>query len=120
MVALSDLFKQHKLTPDTGRASDARTRLLKQADSMLKKLAKMQNDSELETDNTTQNWWASKRTGTQRRVTMRYGGKVVENSGTMVDDNIAAVRARIELYKKMIADSTAETWAGEEARRQKK
>ena len=56
----------------------------------------------------------------RRRVTVRYGGKVVQKLGVYANNTLADVRAKVELFKNLIEESNDETWDDEEARRQKK
>ena len=58
--------------------------------------------------------------GTQRRVSMRYGGLVVQGSASMTDDTISAVKQRIKQYRTIVEESVEDTWASEEERRRKK
>lgn len=119
MTSLSELFKKHGISTAEGRAYDAKSRLITQADTMLRKLDAMKDNSELESATSSQNWWSNKRMGTQRRVSMRYGGLVVQGSASMTDDTISAVKQRIQQYRTIIEESTEDTWTEEEQRRKK-
>ena len=119
MTSLQELFQKHGISTAEGRAYDAKSRLITQADAMLRKLAAMTDDSELESTTSSQNWWSNKRMGTQRRVSMRYGGLVVQGSASMTDDTVSAVKQRIQQYRTIIEESVEDTWKEEEQRRKK-
>lgn len=67
-----------------------------------------------------QYWWAPQSVSGQRRVSMRYGGKIVENTSVYVDNSLKAITDHITVLRKIIEESDDATWASEEARRQKK
>lgn len=119
MPSLQDLMKKHNIKPEDSPASGPRAKLLYQADRMLTELDKYKTEQELDGPNT-QYWWAPKSVNGKRRVSARYGGKVVEDLAVYADNTLADVRAKVELFKKLIEDSDDETWADEEVRRKKK
>lgn len=86
---------------------------------MLAQLSKYKAEDELDGDST-QFWWSPQSVDGKRRVVMRYGGKIVENTGVYVDNTLPAVKAIVEAFKNVITDSDDATWAEEEKRRQKK
>ena len=51
---------------------------------------------------------------------MRYGGKVVDNTAAYVDNTLKAVTEHVEVLKKIIEESDDATWAAEEEKRSKK
>jgi hypothetical protein len=69
--------------------------VLAQADAMLTKLSRMTTPDEMNSSSSNQNWWAIKPAGDYRKVTIRYGGRVVEGSTETVEDNLEAVRKAI-------------------------
>lgn len=119
MPTLQELFKKYNLTPNAMPASGPRSKLLYQADRMLKELASYTDVSQLDGE-TTKYWWAPQAVNSHRRVAMRYGGQVEDGTAFYVENNIAAVKKLIEELHKVITDSTDATWAEEEARRAKK
>lgn len=119
MPTIEELLKKHNIKPEGSPASGPRAKLLAQADRMLKHLSNYKTEQELDGPNT-QYWWAPKSVNGKRRVSVRYGGKVVEKLGLYADNTLADVRAKVELFKNLIEESNDETWADEEARRQKK
>lgn len=119
MPTLEELFKKHNITLSASPQSTTRSKLLVQADRMLRTLEDYKSSSDLD-GSTTKYWWAPQSNGGQRRVAMRYGGKIVENTSSYVDDSIAAVTAHIKTLRTIIEESDNDTWAAEEARRAKK
>lgn len=119
MPTLQELLKKHNIKVEDNPSSGPRAKLLAQADRMLSELAKYKTEQELDGD-TTQYWWAPQSVSGKRRVSMRYGGKVVEGAAVYADNTLDAVKKAIEDFKTVIVDSDDETWADEEARRKKK
>ena len=116
---LDELLKKYNIEPATTQTSGPRAKLLGQADRMLTELAKYKAEDELDGD-TTRFWWAPQSVNGKRRVTVRYGGKVVEGLSVLADNTLPSVREKIETFRKLIEDSTDDTWAAEEERRKKK
>jgi|TARA_R110002012_G_scaffold321177_1_gene547909 hypothetical protein len=119
MPTIEELLKKHNITPEGNPASGPRAKLLAQADRMLNQLSKYKTEQELDGPNT-QYWWSPQSVNGKRRVSVRYGGKVVQKLGMYADNTLADVRAKVELFKKLIEESDDETWADEEERRKKK
>lgn len=119
MPTLQELLKKHNINVEDNPSSGPRAKLLTQADRMLTELAKYKTEQELDGEST-QYWWAPQSVNGKRRVTMRYGGKVVEGAAVYTDNTIEGVKAAVEAFKAVIADSDDATWADEEARRKKK
>lgn len=119
MPTLQELLKKHDIKVEDNPSSGPRAKLLNQADRMLLELAKYKTEQDLDSDST-QFWWAPQSVNGKRRVTMRYGGKVIEGVAVYADNTLEAVKAAIEGFKAVISDSDDATWADEEARRKKK
>ena len=119
MPTLEELKKKYNIESSTGPQSGPRAKLLAQADRMLAELAKYKAEDELD-GTTTQYWWAPQAVNGKRRISMRYGGKVVDNTAAYVDNTLKAVTEHIETLKKIIEESDDATWAEEEAKRSKK
>ena len=119
MPTLEELFSKYNITPSAGPTSGPRTKLLAQADRMLKELKGYTSESDMN-GTSSQYWWAPQSVSGQRRVSMRYGSKIVENTSVYVDNTIKAVTDHITMLHKIIEESDDATWASEEARRQKK
>jgi hypothetical protein len=119
MPTLEELKKKFNIAAADSATKGPRARLLVQADRMLTELSKYKTEQELDGPNT-QFWWAPQAVNGQRKISVRYGGKVVEDLGLYVNNTLADVRAAVETFKKLIEDSDDATWAHEEARRKKK
>lgn len=119
MPSLEELLKKHEIKPEESPASGPRAKLLAQADRMLNQLSKYKTEQELDGPNT-QYWWAPKSVNGKRRVSARYGSKVVEGLGVYADNTLDSVRATVTKFKAVIEDSDDATWAHEEERRKKK
>ncbi|MTJ04769.1 MAG: hypothetical protein FH759_08780 [Sediminimonas qiaohouensis] len=115
---LEELLREFKIEPATTPTSGPRAKLLRQADRMLDELDKYKTEEELDGD-TTRFWWAPQSVNGKRRVSVRYGGKVVKGLATNADNTLPAVREVVETFKKLIEKSTDDTWAAEEERRKK-
>mgnify|MGYP001000330602 CR=1 FL=1 len=115
---LEELIKEFGIEPVSTQTSGPRARLLAQADRMLAELDKYKGEDELDGD-TTRFWWAPKSVYGKRRISVRYGGKVVPGLSTTVDNTLPSVRASIETFRQLIEKSTDDTWAAEEERRKK-
>lgn len=100
--------------------SGPRARLLQQADAMLAKLKAMKTAAELDSETTTQNWWSPKANQDERRIVMRYGGMIVDDTSTYVANTLDAITKTITEYKAAIGETTDADWADEEQRRKKK
>jgi hypothetical protein len=116
---LEELMKKYNIEPATVQTSGPRAKLLAQADRMLDTLAKYKAEDELDGDTTTY-WWSPQSVYGKRRISARYGGKVVLGLSVLADNTLPSVRENIETIRKLIDDSTDETWAAEEERRKKK
>lgn len=99
MPSLQDLMKKHNITPEDSPASGPRAKLLYQADRMLAELDKYKTEQELDGPNT-QYWWAPKSVNGKRRVSARYGGKVVEGLAKYADNTLDSVRATVTSSKR--------------------
>jgi hypothetical protein len=119
MPSLEELKKKYNIETSAGPQSGPKAKLLTQADRMLAELAKYKTEQELD-GTTTQYWWAPQSVNGQRRISMRYGGKVVEDMAIYADNTLAAVKQAIETFRSLIQDSDDSTWAHEEERRKKK
>ncbi|MGY8863320.1 MAG: hypothetical protein ACKVJ2_11900 [Pseudomonadales bacterium] len=119
MPTLDELFNKYSITPSAGPTSGPRTKLLAQADRMLKELKESTSENDMD-GTSSQYWWAPQSVSGQRRVSMRYGGKIVENTSVYVDNSLKAITDHITVLRKIIEESDDATWASEEARRQKK
>lgn len=119
MPTLQELFKKYNLVPNGSPNSGPRARLLAQVDRMLKEISSYKEAAEMNGD-TTKYWWAPQPVNGQRRVAMRYGGQVVQETAFYVDDSLPAVKALLQEFKQIITDSDDATWAAEEERRAKK
>ena len=115
---LEELMKEFGIKPATTQTSGPREKLLAQADRMLSELDKYKAEDELDSE-TTRFWWAPQSVNGKRRVSARYGGKVVKDLATNADNTLASVRETVEQFKKLIEKSTDDTWAAEEERRKK-
>lgn len=115
---LDELMKEFGIEPATAQTAGPRSKLLGQADRMLTELDKYKAEDELDGE-TTRFWWAPQSVNGKRRVSARYGGKVVQGFSTTVDNTLPAVRSAVEAFKKVIEKSTDETWDDEEERRKK-
>ena len=119
MPTLEELKKKYNIESSTGPQSGPRAKLLAQADRMLAELAKYKAEDELD-GTTPQYWWAPQAVNGKRRISMRYGGKVVEDMAIYADNTLAGVKAALDTFKQLIEDSDDATWAHEEERRKKK
>jgi len=116
---LEELMQKYNIEPAATQTSGPRAKLLAQADRMLDTLAKYKAEDELDGE-TTSYWWAPQSVNGKRRVSARYGGKVVQGLSVLADNTLPSVREKIETFRKLIEDSTDDTWAAEEERRKKK
>lgn len=119
MPTLDELLKKYNIDASANPQSGPRAKLLTQANRMLEQLSKYKTEQELDGE-TTQYWWAPQSVDGKRRVSARYGGKVVEGMATYADNTVESVRSTIETFKKLVEDSDDATWAHEEERRRKK
>lgn len=119
MPTLEELLKKYNIDAGAGPQSGPKGKLLAQADKMLRVLKDYKSADELDGD-ATKYWWSPKSIDGRRRVTARYSGMVVEGFACYVDNTVEAVRAQIEIFRKLIEDSDDNTWAHEEERRSKK
>lgn len=119
MPTLEELKKKYNIQSGNGPANGPRAKLLAQVNRMLNELAKYKTEAELDGTNT-QYWWAPQSVNGQRRISMRYGGKVVEDMAIYAENTLPSVQAALETYKQLIEDSDDATWAHEEERRKKK
>lgn len=119
MPTLQELLAKHNYHSEHNPTNGPRAKLLGQANRMLKLLAGYKTEQELD-GQTTQYWWAPQSVNGNRRIVMRYGGKVVEGTATYAANTLQDVSKAVEVLKAVIMDSDDETWADEEARRKKK
>jgi DNA polymerase II small subunit/DNA polymerase delta subunit B len=119
MPTLQELFDKYNIDTAATPQSGARSKLMIQANRMLNELKSYKTEQELD-GTSSQYWWAPQSVEGQRRISMRYGGKVVPNTAAYVDNTLKAVTDHIETLKKIIEESNEATWADEEERRAKK
>lgn len=119
MPTLEELLKKYNIDSAAAQQVGPRARLLTQADRMLARLDSYKTEAELDGE-ATQYWWAPQSVNGRRRVSVRYGGKVVEGLTVYVDNTLDAVRGAVETFRNLIVDSDDATWAHEEERRRKK
>ena len=119
MPTLDELLKKYNIDATVNPQSGPRAKLLAQANRMLSQLDKYKTEQELDGE-TTQYWWAPQSVDGKRRVSARYGAKVVEGMATYADNSLESVRSTIQTFHKLIEDSDDATWAHEEERRKKK
>ena len=101
MPTLDELFNKYSITPSAGPTSGPRTKLLAQADRMLKELKESTSENDMD-GTSSQYWWAPQSVSGQRRVSMRYGGKIVENTSVYVDNSLKAITDHITVLRKII------------------
>jgi hypothetical protein len=116
---LQGLMREQGLEPQSSPSASLRSKLLSQADRMLKELEKYKTEAELD-DNGTKFWWAPQSVNGQRRIVMRFSGKTIDGTATYVANTLDAVKSGIAKMRKVIEMSTDAQWAEEEARRRKK
>lgn len=116
---LHNLMRDEGLEPQSSANTSLRSKLLGQADRMLKELTTYKTEQELD-GNSSKFWWAPQSVNGQRRVVMRAGNKTVEGSGVYADNTLTDVRTTIEKMRKVIERSKDSQWAEEEERRRKK
>jgi hypothetical protein len=110
-------LKAEGLKLEGAKSSGPKSKVLAQADSMLTKLSKMKSPDDMNSISSNQNWWAIKPFGDYRKVTMRYGGRVVEGATETVEDSLEAVREAIRAMRRAIEKTTDADWADEEKKR---
>jgi hypothetical protein len=116
---LQDLMREEGLDPQDSPNTSLRSKLLGQADRMLKELGKYKSEAELD-GNGSKYWWSAQSVEGQRRLVMRINGKTVSGSPTYVDNTLDAVKAGITKLRKAVERSKDEQWAEEEARLKRK
>lgn len=119
MASLEELMAKHGVEVTAQPNSSVRGKLLHQVNRMLSELSKYKTEEELN-GASVKYWWSNKSNNGQRLVAMRYDNKVVANTSGYVDNTLSAVQERLEVFKKIIEDSTEDTWADETERRKKK
>jgi hypothetical protein len=119
MSRILELLRAEGLKLDGAKSTGPRSRVLAQADAMLIKLSRMTTHDEMNSSSSNQNWWAIKPVGDYRKVTMRYGGRVVEGSTETVEDNLDAVRETVRAMRRAVEKTTDADWTYEENRRKK-
>lgn len=119
MPTLAELMSKHNVTPMQSPSAGPRSKLLVQAERMLSTIDTYKDVSELNGE-TTQYWWAPQSVDGKRRISARYGGKVVDGFITYADNSLPSVKAALQSFHAIIKESTDETWAEEEERRRKK
>jgi hypothetical protein len=117
MAGFSELMAKRGMTPVSSSSSGPRQKALSQANSMLSKISKYTEPSQMNSETSNQNWWATAPRHGRRRVTVRYDNKVVPDLVTEVDDTLIAVRAAIEDFKSIIEEVDDQAWSAEEKRR---
>jgi hypothetical protein len=116
---LQEAMRKEGLEPQSSANASLRSKLLQQADRMLKVLDGYKTEQELD-DSGSKFWWAPQSVDGQRRVVMRAGSKIVDNSSCYADNTIPAVKDAITKMRAVIENSKNEDWAAEEERRSKK
>ena len=116
---LQNLMREEGLEPQSSASTTLRSKLLGQADRMLKELATYKTEQELD-GNSSKYWWAPQSVDGQRRVAMRAGSKTVDGSAVYVNNTLSDVRTAIEKMRRVIERSKDSQWAAEEERRKKK
>ena len=119
MPTLQELFSKYNIDTSASAPNSPRGKLMTQADRMLALLKTYKTEAALD-GKTSQYWWAPQSVNGQRRISMRYGGKVVDNTAAYVDNTLKAVTEHVETLKKIIEESDDATWAAEEEKRSKK
>lgn len=117
MAGFSELMVKRGMTPISSSSSGPRQKALSQANSMLSKISKYTDASQMNSETSNQNWWGIAPKNGKRRVTVRYDNKVVADLVTEVDDDLASVRAAIEDFKAIIQEVDEDAWTAEEKRR---
>ena len=119
MPTLEELKKKFKIDSNASPTSGPRAKLLTQVNRMLSIIETYKTEQELDGP-TTQYWWAPQSVNGKRRISMRYGGKVVEDVAIYADNTLDDVKAALKTFKSLIEESEDATWAHEEERRKKK
>jgi hypothetical protein len=112
-------MREQGLEPQSSPSASLRSKLLSQADRMLRQLEKYKTEAELDGDGT-KFWWAQQSVNGQRRIVMRFSGKTVDGTAVYVNNTIDAVKSGIAKMRKVIEMSTDAQWAEEEVRRKPK
>jgi len=118
MPTLEELLKKHGVTPMENPSSGPRSKLLNQVNRMLQEIANYESTADMDAENA-KFWWAPQSVNGKRKITAKYGGRAVSGMSTYVDDNLDAVKAMLQTYKKVIEESDDDTWAEEEDKRKK-
>lgn len=119
MSRILELLRAEGLKLEGAKSFGPKARVLGQADAMLTKLSKMKSPDEMDSKSSNQNWWAIKPTGDYRKVTMRYGGLIVEGATETVDNTLDAVREVIRAMRRGVEKTTDADWEIEEKKRKK-
>lgn len=117
MSRILELLRAEGVCLDDAKLKGPRSKVMAQADAMLAKLSKMTSVDELDSKTSNQNWWAIKPIGDKRKVTIRYGGRTVENASDIVENSLDAIRDTIKAMRRGIEKTTDADWAEEEKRR---
>lgn len=117
MAGFAELMAKRGMTPISSSSSGPRQKALSQANSMLSKISKYTDASQMNSETSNQNWWGIAPKNGKRRVTVRYDNKVVADLVTEVDDDLNNVRAAIEDFKAIIQEVDDDAWTTEEKRR---
>lgn len=117
MAGFSELMTKRGMTPISSSSSGPRQKALSQANSMLSKISKYTDASQMNSKTSNQNWWGTAPKNGKRRVTVRYDSKVVPDLVTEVDNDLSSVRAAIEKFRAIIQEADEEAWVAEEKRR---
>ena len=118
MPTLEELLKKHGVTPMENPSSGPRSKLLNQVNRMLQEIENYESTADMDAENA-KFWWAPQSVNGKRKITAKYGGRAVSGMSTYVDDNLDAVKAMLQTYKKVIEESDDDTWAEEEDKRKK-
>ena len=119
MSRILEFLRAEGLKLDGAKSTGPMAKVLGQADAMLTKLSKMTSPDEMDSKSSNQNWWAIKPTGDYRKVTMRYGGLIVDGASETVDNTIDAVREVIRAMRRGVEKTTDADWVEEETKRKK-
>lgn len=117
MSRILELLRAEGVCLDDAKLKGPKSKVIAQADAMLAKLNKMTSVEELNSKTSNQNWWAIKPTGEKRKVTIRYGGRTVDNATDVVENSLDAVRDTIRAMRRGIEKTTDADWAEEEKKR---
>ena len=117
MSRILELLRAEGLSLDDAKTKGPKSKVIAQADAMLTKLSRMTSADDMNSNASNQNWWAIKSTGEKRKITMRYGGRVVDGATEVVENSVDAVRDVIRAMRRAVEKTTDIDWADEEKKR---